>query len=395
MSNYHRLNRLLITLWALLIFRLVLAQAPPGYYNSAQNLTGQSLQLALHNIIKDHTIKSYDYLWTAFAITDTLQPGNICHDMYSYTLTGTPPYVYTIPGSQCSTTPGQEGVCYNREHTFPKSWFGGEVSPMFTDLFHVTPSDSYVNTRRSNYPYGVVNQPTWTSQNGGKLGPNSYPGYTGTVFEPINEYKGDLARHYFYMVTRYADVVAGWETLNAYGDAVLNGTQYPAFEEWTLSMLMEWHTLDPVSAKEINRNNAVYSIQGNRNPYIDHPEFAWQVWPEYSPVASEPSEFPGQFSAHNIHLQWEDAAGEVLPTAYLLLWGTSGFEQIQLPADGTPVPDGPGALNVPTGVQSAWVKNLLPSTVYYFKLISYTGEGSGINYKLGADIPQYMIQTGE
>ncbi len=90
-----------------------------------------------------------------------------------------------------------EGSCYNREHAFPRSWFGGAVSPMNTDVHHVFATDGYVNGRRSSYPYGDVASATYTSSNGSKLGAgSSASGYTGTVFEPIDEFKGDFARAY-------------------------------------------------------------------------------------------------------------------------------------------------------------------------------------------------------
>lgn len=371
------------------------AQAPAGYYATAQNLTGQQLQLALHDVIKDHTVKSYDYLWTAFAITDKLPGGNVCWDMYSYITAATPPYIYTIPSDQCTTTPGFENSCYNREHSFPKSWFGGEVSPMYTDLFHLIPTDSYVNSRRSNYPYGEVSAPTWTSQNGGKLGPCTVNGYAGTVFEPVDEYKGDLARNYFYMVTRYADVVAGWESNTPESDAVLDGTPYPAFEPWAITMLIQWHLSDPVSDKEVARNDSVYTIQGNRNPFIDHPEFAVLMWPQYSPVVPEPTLYPSAFSGHNITLQWVDATGPVTPTGYLIRWNTTGFNQIAAPQDGVVYNDDDQTLNVPAGVGEALISNLLPATSYYFKIFSYRQEGLAIGYKTDGDVPMIAATTSD
>lgn len=387
----------LIQLYILLAFQFQpgFAQAPAGYYDAAANLTGNDLQMALYNIIKDHTVISYNDIWTAFATTDTIQPGNICWDMYSYTTTATPPYIFYIPAGQCATTPGYEGGCYNREHSFPKSWFGGEVSPMYTDLFHIIPTDSYVNTRRNNYPYGEVSSPTWPSLNGGKLGPCSFPGYTGTVFEPIDEYKGDLARNYFYMVTRYANIVAGWESNDTYGDAVLDGTQYPAFESWAITMLLQWHLEDPVSQKEINRNNAVYAIQHNRNPFIDHPEYAGRIWPQFMPVSSEPTAYPTEFSAHNITLHWDDPVSGTLPTGYLIEWSIVGFDQITDPVDGVFVSDGDSALNVAYGVGTALIKNLVPGTEYYFKLYAYTGEGASVNYKVDAEVPQVARKTND
>ena len=244
------------------------AQIPPGYYDPATGLSGTALQQALHNIIKDHDTETYNQLWSDFASTDKKANGKVW-DMYSDVPGGTPPYEYTFFSNQCGNYSG-EGDCYNREHSFPKSWFGGTVYPMYSDLFHLYPTDGYVNSRRSNYPYGEVNNASWTSMNGCKVGDNTYPGYSGTVFEPIDDYKGDFARTYFYMATRYLGEDNGWP-----GSAMVNGSQP---KEWALNMLYEWHNNDPVSEKETERNDAVYDIQNNRNPFIDHPEYVGMIW---------------------------------------------------------------------------------------------------------------------
>jgi endonuclease I len=313
--------------------------------------------------------------------------------MYSDIPDGTPPYEYTFGTNQCATTPGYEGGCYNREHSFPKSWWGGGgkvADTMYTDLFQLIPADSYVNSRRNNYPYGEVNTAAWTSQNGSKLGPCSRSGYGGTVFEPLAGFKGDLARHYFYMATRYESRIASWKQ---YADEVLDGTSFPCFDPWFIAMLLEWNTNDPVSAKETERNTDVYAIQNNRNPFIDHPEYANLIWGNNpaSPLP-EPSNYPASFSSHNIHLQWTDAIGVVVPDGYLIRMSASGFDAIQTPADGTEYVSS-NDLNVNYGVQSAWFANLSPGTTYYFKMFAYTGFGSDRNYKINGSVPQLQQDT--
>ncbi len=149
---------------------------------------------------------------------------------------------------------------------------------MVSDLFHVYPTDGKVNGMRSNYPFGEVGTPSSTSTNGSKVGTCSYPGYSGTVFEPIDEFKGDFARTYFYMATRYETLIDGWSANSTTADAILNETEDQVFEDWYLNMIIEWHNADPVSQKEIDRNDAVYAIQNNRNPFIDHPEYVAQIW---------------------------------------------------------------------------------------------------------------------
>jgi len=257
----------ILLVFAILVFSFQGLAQPAGYYDSADGLSGTELQQALHDIIDNHTSQTYTYLWTAFQSTDKKDNGYVW-DMYSDIPGGSPVYNYTFVTDQCGSY-GIEGDCYNREHSFPKSWFN-DASPMYTDLFHLYPTDGYVNGRRNNYPYGETDHPTWSSSNGSKLGPCDYPGYSGTVFEPIDNYKGDLARTYFYMATRYYGEDAAWP-----GSDMVDGSQP---KEWALTLLMEWHTNDPVSTKELDRNDAVFAIQKNRNPYIDHPEYVDLVW---------------------------------------------------------------------------------------------------------------------
>lgn len=237
------------------------------YYDGAYKLYGTALRLALHNIIKGHTVVTYAALWTHFQTTDKKANGKVW-DMYSDIPGGTPPYEFTFVSNQCGTY-SVEGDCYNREHSWPQSWFT-QVSPPVSDMFHLFPTDGKVNGIRSNFNYGDVSSPSTTSKNGSKLGPNTFPGYSGTVFEPITAYKGDLARGHFYMSVRYYGEDAGWSTSG--------GTNKSDLLPWYANLLYSWHMLDTVSAKEIQRNDAVFAIQKNRNPFIDHPEFAAEIW---------------------------------------------------------------------------------------------------------------------
>jgi endonuclease I len=262
------------------------AQIPAGYYDNAAGKTGENLQSALHNIIKGHTIVSYTPgVWNAFYTTD-VKPNGTVWDMYSDipngTPNGNPPYVYQMGSDQCSTeSVTGENICYSREHSWPKSWFG-DIAPMNTDLFHIYPTDQYVNNRRSDNPYGEVGNATWTSENGSMLGDCITTGYSGTVFEPLDDYKGDFARSYFYMSTRYYTEDTGWPG----SDMTSGATVRP----WALNMLLHWSRTDPVSEKETNRNEAVYLIQHNRNPFIDHPEYANLIWG--NPIGIGESENP-------------------------------------------------------------------------------------------------------
>jgi endonuclease I len=251
-----------------LIGSLCAGQIPAGYYSTASGLSGNALQTALHNIIKGHTAITYAQLYIAFDSTDTKPNGQVW-DMYSDIPSGTPPYTYINDTSGRCGNYNSEADCFNREHSWPQSWFNA-LDPPHVDLFHIYPTDGWVNGKRSDYPYGEVTSATWTSMNGSKLGPNTTAGYALTVFEPIDEYKGDLARGYFYMSTRYMGEDSLWSTSAATNRSVIL--------PWEVCVLLSWHHQDVVSTKEINRNNAVYKIQNNRNPFIDHPEYADSVF---------------------------------------------------------------------------------------------------------------------
>ena len=267
---------LLVVLWTASAF----AQVPSNYYDAAEGLTGDALKVALHNIIKGHTTTSYTNLWNAFWSTDNKGDG-VVWDMYSDIPGGTPPYTYQMGTDQCGSGGCNkvEGTCYNREHSWPQSWFNEQTTPR-TDLHHIFPTDCWVNHERSSYPYGEVHSGT-TFQNGSKLGASKTPGYSGKVFEPIDEYKGDFARAYFYMSVRYYTEDTVWKSSDMTDKSVI--------KPWAMTMLLRWHKLDPVSQKEIDRNNVIYNdYQHNRNPFIDHPEYADMIWDPTWSVKEDP-----------------------------------------------------------------------------------------------------------
>lgn len=251
---------------------------PAGYYDSAEGLTGAALRAALHDIIDNHSSISYDGLYDAYYTTDDKPNGKVW-DMYSDVPGGIPPYEYDF-GVDEGGDASAEGTGYNREHSWPSSWYGGSGTP-YTDVFIVYPTDNRVNNMRSNYPYGETDSPDWTSLNGSKRGPCSYPGYTGTIFEPIDEYKGDFARTYFYFSTRYYGEDGGWP-----GSPAVDGSQ---LLDWTRDMMLEWNAADPVDEKEIDRNEAAYDIQGNRNPFIDRPDFVQKMFQTYVSPVEQPA----------------------------------------------------------------------------------------------------------
>jgi endonuclease I len=254
------------------------AQIPAGYYNNATG-TGYTLKTKIYNIIKGHNTKSYDNLYTCYLTSDRdnfYENDGTVLDIYSEKPNATDAYNFsaTNTGDRCGNY-ANEGDCYNREHLMPQSVFN-ESSPMVSDAHHILPTDGKVNGQRGNLPFGKVGTANWTSTNGSKRGSNLNSGYsagyTGVVFEPIDEFKGDVARCLMYFATRYETQISNWS------HPMLNGTSTQVFSDWFLQVLLTWHNQDPVSAKEIARNNAVYAYQGNRNPYIDHPEYVSAIW---------------------------------------------------------------------------------------------------------------------
>ena len=247
-------------------FHFVDVSIPAGYYSAATGLRGSALLIALHNIIKGHTSLTYSFTATAFHNTDKRPDGNVW-DVYSDVPGGTPPYEFAF-GPLGSG--GSEGIAYNREHSFPQSWFGGSVLPMFSDLWIIYPTDSKVNSERGNFPYGKVGTATFTSRNGTKLGNCVSPGYSGTCFEPIDGYKGDLMRSQFYVATRYFSEDASWPG----GASTAKSQMLP----WAADQYLQWSVADPVSWKERVRNAAIYEYQHNRNPFVDHPEYLSAIY---------------------------------------------------------------------------------------------------------------------
>lgn len=291
------------------------AQIPANYYDSANGLSGYALKSELHSIISNgHSDQGYDALYDGYVSTDSdnyyENDGSVL-DMYSENPSGTDPYFYTHGDLQCGNYSG-EYDCYNREHIVPQSVFS-EQSPMKADIHFVVPSDGYVNGRRSNYAFGEVTNASWTSQNGSKVGSNTYGSYTGTVFEPIDEFKGDIARMLFYFATRYETQVDSWS------HTMFNGTEDQVFADWFLDMLLEWHTNDPVSTRETDRNTAAYNYQGNANPFLDHPEWVNIIWnstPDTEVPSTPNNLIVSNETSSSFLLTWDAAVDNIEVTAY-------------------------------------------------------------------------------
>lgn len=369
------------------------------YYSTITAAGGENLMAQLHKLINGHTVSTYDAIWNHFQSTDKKYNGKVW-DIYSDRQDQMPAYEFTFVDDQDSGSEGTaEGQKYNREHSFPKSWWGGsETDTMHMDIFHIYPTDKYVNAQRGNWPFGIVSSPSTTFTNGSKLGYNSSGGtYASTAFEPIDEYKGDLARSYFYMATRYYWIIDEW---GSYSDA-LNGTSYPAFEPWVVDMLLEWHQNDPVSQKEIDRNNAIAVIQGNRNPFIDNPEWVNAIWQnKEEPTNHITGLTSADISSVSVTITWSDAVGAIIPDGYLVMLKNATGE-FPTPVDGTPIAndsdlaDGLLISNVEHvgGANSVGFTGLEPNVEYTVVVYPYTNAGVNINYKTDGTIPQHQFTT--
>jgi len=344
--------RLLTTAWLLTIAIVLSAQAPHNtgtYYQKANGKKGRELKTAFFEIIKNPNVVHYDSLWTAYNTSDKriLDDQEIIWDMYS-AISRYPLYTYPH-GTGAGNTEGVKGI--QREHSMPKKWFNptdapasgsksyDDVRPMYSDLVHLIPTDAVCNNNRSDNSYGEIDDPAkvdWESAEGfskkSKQGGCSTPGWAEQaanpsktrVFEPNDEYKGDLARIYFYMATCYSpgyftwmpvrdadkkktgevatlsDNHCGMWTSDMFNTAdTEEGTDaYQPFAEWAFNMLMRWSKEDPVSQKEIDRNEAIWQFQGNRNPFVDYPGLEEYIWGEKKDEAF-------------------DYGDEVLPSAYM------------------------------------------------------------------------------
>lgn len=272
--------KLLITLCVFFATQAVLfAQIPAGYYYAAHSKKKAALKTALHELAYPRKVLKYGSgegaTWEGFFHTDQHADGSVI-DMYSTVV---------------RYFNGYSGVSgMHIEHSLPKSWWGGTNNYAYRDLFHLYPSDGVTNSTKNNYPLGKVSSSPILDNGVSKIGTNIYGAYyTGYCFEPADEYKGDFARSYFYISTIYEDFSDLWDS------PMMDKNTYPVWKAWAIDLLMEWNEQDPVSAKELSRQEEVCRIQGNRNPFIDYPDLADYIWGADT-LRAYP--FPGSVSAY-------------------------------------------------------------------------------------------------
>ena len=250
----------------------MLAQIPEGYYSSLKGKKGAELKTAIHDIIKKANVLSYGSgnrkTWWGFWSTDRDERGYFI-DRYS-----------SEKEWVKSTSQGAAGAGMNIEHSFPKSWWGKTEVQAYKDLYNLMPCESKINSKKSNYPMGIVVSGDigngWTKVGKGTDGK--------WYWEPADPWKGDFARGYMYMATAYQDY--NWEGKQAL--QILQQGVYPTLQKWAYTLYIQWAKADKPDALEIKRNNDVAKIQGNRNPYVDFPNLMEYVWGDSTNIAFNP-----------------------------------------------------------------------------------------------------------
>ncbi|MGM9745551.1 MAG: endonuclease [Paludibacteraceae bacterium] len=263
------MKKQLFTALATLLVAAASADIPAGYYYKTDGLKKEALKSALNNIASNGIFLAYGggagYTWQGFYYTDRNETDSTVIDMYSnekfkFTYTDGKPDFAAVEGMHI-------------EHSLPKSWWGSVMYNSYKDLNHLFPAEGRINSAKNDLPLGIVGEAT--SDNGvSKVGKNTFrtADYAGNCFEPADIYKGDFARAYFYMATVYEEFADIWQS------PMMDNNTYPVWKDWALELLLQWHRADPVSQKERDRQEAVYAIQGNRNPFIDYPELVEYIW---------------------------------------------------------------------------------------------------------------------
>lgn len=334
------------------------------YYEPLNGKSGYDLVVAVQEVLRTHLTSTPTYtpgIWNAYCEID-VRPDGYIWDIYSESnqfVPGGPAQGAIIRG---------EGTSYNREHSIPKSWFGGgtKTNTPGADLMHIFPVDGYINSTHNNLPYGEVAAEgaktfsnstclcgtaeaiTVTGIAGVEESSVSYGG-TSKVFEPTEAYKGDLARGYFATLLTWADIDGNnadqWDYqpfTKEYGQYVFSGDYTAAglygFTPYGIALMMQWTRNDAVSAKEINRNNGVERIQGNRNPFIDLPELAEYIWGNKAGQA---------FQVSSTTRTWDPSYSPTDKQQATVIWMFGGTEWVRQTVDVG------SALTLPAGAQPA------------------------------------------
>ena len=371
MVKKHNLNLTYLSL--ILALYSLKAQIPSGYYDSASGLDDDALKAALNNIIDGHTEFPYSStgtdVWDILKVSDR-DPNNSNNVLCVYTQ-----YSMSAAGEYNS------GNGWSREHVWAKSHGDfGTSTGAGTDVHNLKPADVSINSTRNNRDFDEGGDAVSDSSP-----PSGYDGSTdcfktSTTFEPPDSLKGDIARIIFYMVVRYEgeNGEVDLEMVN-YADSSPSGEPYHGVQ----STLYSWHVADAVSSFEQNRNDVIYSYQGNRNPFIDYPEYANYLWGGESPTTNaEPTNHVTNLSVGRvITINWTDPTSGVLPDGYLIKASSVGYSSLSDPSDGTVENASSTIKYVSYGVESTTLSPLSGNNTYYIKIFPYTNSGSNIDYK--------------
>ena len=247
------------------------------YAASLKGLKKAELKTALWQLMKDKTVLDYgsgtNATWYGFWYTDRVAATNECMNRYS-----SKKFYFTAHDGRAIS-----GM--NIEHSFPKSWWGGTTNDAYKDLYNLYPSDSQANSSKSNYPMGVVTNVKETSGEGyDKVGTGDAGGQTIQLWEPGDGFKGEFSRSYMYMATTYQNLT--WQ--GTQGLQQLENNPWPTLRPWAYTLYLAWSKSDRVDDVEAARNDAMYSLQGNRNVFIDYPYLCEYVWGDSVDVAFDP-----------------------------------------------------------------------------------------------------------
>ncbi|MBS1518734.1 MAG: endonuclease [Bacteroidetes bacterium] len=376
-------------LFSLIVSASAVYSGPGTYYNSISTSSPSFVTDLESRIRSPYTRITYDnYAATNIVNFASIDNGNGTRSVFCF-YSG---YEYIYSGTFTWGT-------MSREHVWAFSWMGSNPSTsndQYSDQHHLFPThQNNANNRRSNHPYGIVVNVTYQFL-GGKVGTNSLG---QIVYEPMNSSKGDAARAMLYMAVRY-DGLSGY----SWNFNWLNGTRLPSLSEapQDLNVLFAWNAQDPPDKWEVDRNDYVQSIQQNRNPFTDHPEYISYInfndLSKLNPVyANEPTNYPSSFNSvpsnNSVNLSWTDATGAQLPSGYLIV--AYDRDNYFIPVDGysyandTVLTDGAAVVNIPYSSPDNYTfQNLIQNNTYYFTVYSYNGSGSQINYKTNGTVPQ-------
>ena len=244
--------------------------AQTNYYADIEGLSKAELKRALHDMIQPQQTLRYGsgkgHTWQGFWLTDRMDDFQVL-DRYSDSVFYFNPY---------DTTASVRTM--NIEHIWANSWWGHEVNEAYCDLFNLYPAEKYANIAKSNNPIGVVTTNVDYDNSSIKRGMSDCYRADSLikVWEPADHWKGDFARTYFYMATCYTQLRGIWQTKEGWLTADMS--EWPTLQPWVYRLMLEWARQDPIDEIEIQRNDVIYCIQGNRNPFVDLPQLEEYIW---------------------------------------------------------------------------------------------------------------------